>query len=740
MRVLSFVLLLSLACSSVSAEERTVPSGPVEATAGTCEEAEPCFRMALAPDASARSAEERLLRRLERLRRVVTRHPGSVWARRANLLMGALLIERQPVEALVHLRAAQRDFPLLEDYIRLWIGEALLRSGDLSAAASSLEIIPNVVPDTLLGTRAAYRAGEAWFRVGQCGYAMNLLARAVAQEPQDPGAARALLMLAECQARDNRSPDSAVTLRQIWTKYPQTPEAAEAEKHLSRLYGQPWTPMPDERFARASTFAAGAFNEEAAEEFRAFLSSSPDHPKRDEAKLRLAILLARLKRYDQAKPLFHELASGGPSSEANEAAVWLARSYLRLGEGDRLIGLLRAYPKLTLTPEQQALILLALGTWYDDQNQFDQAIAQYRQIVELGDRTEQRAEALWRIGWIQYRTGRFQEAARTLRELVATKEDPANNPQALYWMARALEHLGEPRAAEIYQTLCRKYAWTYYCQLARMRLDLPPPEFADGARGDSMAEEGRSAIAQDVHYRRAMELRALGLEQEAGREVGWLLDRYARNRAALVDLIVRLNEAGGYHQGLRLARLHFRDGLERGVEPVQPALWSVAYPTAYLPTIRALSDERFDPYLAAAIIREESQYDARAVSRSGAIGLMQLMPATAQAVAQQDGATVSRDDLFDEETNIRYGIRYLVQLLREFNGNLVYAVAAYNAGPPVVASWVQKFGDREPDEFVEMIPYQETRQYVRRVIRSYREYRRLAGAACAARSLDSVCG
>jgi peptidoglycan lytic transglycosylase len=119
--------------------------------------------------------------------------------------------------------------------------------------------------------------------------------------------------------------------------------------------------------------------------------------------------------------------------------------------------------------------------------------------------------------------------------------------------------------------------------------------------------------------------------------------------------------------------------------------------------------------------------------------LMQLMPTTAQAVAQRNGGAVSRDDLFDQETNIRYGVRYLEQLLGQFNGNLVHAVAAYNAGPPIVTGWIQKFGDKEPDEFVESIPYQETRQYVRRVLRSYREYRRLGGEACAVRSLDKAC-
>ena len=741
MRVLCLLLLSLWWPVFVSAEEIANPPASPPPITPSCDTAELCFRNALAADADALSADERAARKVERLKRVVERYPDSQWARRATLAMGALLIERRPAEALVHLRAAQPYFPLLDDYLRLWIGEALLKSGDLSAAASFLDITPTVVPDTLLGTRIAYLAGEAWFRVGQCGYATEPLAKAVAQDPQDPRAARALLMLAECQHQDSRSPDGTVTLRQVWVRYPKTPEADEAEKQLSLWLrdGEPWKPTPDERYARASALALSALNEDAAEDFKAFLEAVPGHPKRNEAKLRLAIALARLKRYDQAKLVFHELAADGPSPEANEAAVWLARSYLRLGDGERLLGLHQAYPKLAATPEQQALILLMLGTWFDDQNQSDEAIAQYRQIAALGDRTEQRAEALWRIGWIQYRTARYLEAVQTLEDLVAIREDPANNPQALYWTARALERLQDSRAAGVYQDLCRRYAWTYYCQLTRSRQEVPPPEVVVDAPDPGPGNNGGSGIAQDVHYRRAVELRALGLEYEAGYEVAWLLDHYVRNRSALVELITRLSEAGGYHQGLRLARLHFRDGLERGLEPVQPSLWSVAYPTVYLPTIRAFSTSRLDPYLAAAIIREESQYDARAVSRVGAIGLMQLMPSTAQAVAQRNGGAVSRDDLFDHETNIRYGVGYLDQLLGQFNGNLVQAVAAYNAGPHIVTSWTKKFGDKEPDEFVEMIPYQETRQYVRRVLRSYREYRRLGGAPCAVRSLDKAC-
>jgi soluble lytic murein transglycosylase len=135
-----------------------------------------------------------------------------------------------------------------------------------------------------------------------------------------------------------------------------------------------------------------------------------------------------------------------------------------------------------------------------------------------------------------------------------------------------------------------------------------------------------------------------------------------------------------------------------------------------------------DPFLVAAIIREESQYDRRAVSRVGAIGLMQVMPATASAVAQQHRLpSPSREDLFDQETNIRIGARYVEQLFAQFAGNIVHTIAAYNAGPIAVGTWATTFQGRSEDEFVELIQYQETRQYVKRVLRSYKEYLRLAG-------------
>jgi len=709
-----------------------------------CESAEECYRAALnqaTQPGTGSAREERVHGAVERLMAIQQHDPGSIWAKRAGLLLGLLLVERDPGDAVFYLRAAQRDIPLLEDYIRFWIAEALLTMGDAARAAVQMEYILDAVPDTLLANRVGFRGGEAWYRADQCGKAMALLERAVSLGPQDPAAPSALLNLADCQSRENRVADAQATLKQIWTHYPQTPEAGEAVIRLTRsLGGEPWRPTPEEQYGRALAFLNLSLHEEAVADLQKFLASAPGHPKRGEARLKLGTALVRLKRYDQARQVFLELVADRVA-ESDDAAVWLARVYLRQGEGDKLLALARSFSRLALSDEQKATIQMLMGTWLEDQGRSDQALAKYRQAAQAGEGTTQQADALWRIGWVHYRAGHFAEARETLQELVKGREDGPYAAQALYWTARAAERQKDRRAADLYLKLCRQYALTYYCQLAHFRTELPGVAQVSAA-GAALAApaEGRVAVRQDAHYLRASELKLVGMDQDAAREVASLIERSVRDRPALMELSMLLSEAGAYHHALRLARLHFREGLERGGDTVPPALWQVAYPTAYLPTIRAHAGPAVDPFLVAAIIREESQYDTRAVSRVGAIGLMQVMPATAQAVAKKQGLPdIGRGDLFDQETNIRVGARYMEQLLQQFAGNPVQAVAAYNAGPQIVATWIAKNGHREPDEFVEMIPYQETRQYVKRVLRSYREYRRLSGGGCEVRFLDKVC-
>jgi soluble lytic murein transglycosylase len=201
-----------------------------------------------------------------------------------------------------------------------------------------------------------------------------------------------------------------------------------------------------------------------------------------------------------------------------------------------------------------------------------------------------------------------------------------------------------------------------------------------------------------------------------------------------------LKDFGEYHRALKLVQLTFPDVLERGVSGVPSSFWDLAYPQGLLPAIQASTTNGVDPYLIAAVIREESVYNPDAVSPAGALGLMQVLPQTGQMIAGRlGGESFSKERLFDPRYNIRMGSWYLGQLAEKFDHNPVYMVAAYNAGPEVVARWIQQFGGIEPDEFIESIPYTETRLYVKRVLRSHREYRRVSGRECAASFFEKVC-
>ncbi|HEX6532641.1 MAG TPA: transglycosylase SLT domain-containing protein [Nitrospira sp.] len=726
-------LLLFLSSGGGSAALSTEPE--------ICDPPEPCFQAAALPKerlGKVWTKEQVLTLKLERLQRLIERFPDTVWAKRAGLLSGVLSVETNPSAAIPFLRDAQRDFPVLDDYIRLWLAQAQLNLGEAKEAAVLLESIPLAVPDSNILARAAYKTGEAWYQASACQEATVWFTKAVAMNDKDPSTPQAYLRRAACRLRDKNVAEGRDLLQQLWVRFPYAPEAKEAEALLSsNLGGETWVVQPADRLTRAQAFLGQSFHAEAIEELKKFLAADPNSPRRSDAKLKLGIAQVRLKQYDQARETFRTLTKeAGP--ESHEATVWLARVYLRQGQGDKLLEAARVLPATSLSAEQKGQITLFVGMWLEDQKQFDEAITKYHLVGRQGDPASQRAEGLWRVGWVNYRTGRYREAGDHWRAL-AEQHDSEFEPQALYWMGRAAEQNQLPEAQEHYTKLCQRHRFTYYCQLARERMKTSPVPDASlevaGVSSEPLKDGDAAAIgatrvdiAQQTAYRRAIELKTLGLDADAAQEVTVLTDRYSREPDALVALSTMLNEVGAYHQALRLARARFRDQLERTGGTFAPSLWSVAYPTGLLPTIKLQGAKGVDPYLIAAIIREESQYDVKAVSRVGAIGLMQVMPATANNVAQRVGLpTVRREDLFDQETNIRIGVRYVEQLMEQFSGNVVYTIASYNAGPLAVGNWVAQYRGQGQDEFVELIPYQETRQYVKRVLRSYREYVRLGG-------------
>ncbi|MEK6585815.1 MAG: hypothetical protein AABZ24_05665, partial [Nitrospirota bacterium] len=167
-----------------------------QSTVTGCTTAEECFVAAAWPKerlGQALTKDQVVALKLERLRKVMEGFPGTQWAKRAGLLSGVILIDRNPAASLPYLRAAQRDFLVLDDYIRFWIGEALLRLGEAKEAANMFEGVPQAVPDSNLLNQIALRAGEAWYQASSCPEAVSWFAKALNVNDKDPQVAQAWL-------------------------------------------------------------------------------------------------------------------------------------------------------------------------------------------------------------------------------------------------------------------------------------------------------------------------------------------------------------------------------------------------------------------------------------------------------------------------------------------------------------------------------------------------------------------
>jgi soluble lytic murein transglycosylase len=334
------------------------------------------------------------------------------------------------------------------------------------------------------------------------------------------------------------------------------------------------------------------------------------------------------------------------------------------------------------------------------------------------------ADAEWLAGWLSLRyLGQPQRAAEHFSHLSENVSSPVSLSRALYWRAEAAQALGQTGESERLFNEAARFNFTYYGQLAATRGDrtavLSLPETAQV-----------SAEARNRFDNREL-VRALRLMAEVGAQrdfesIAFYLDDTIDDPME-IELLAQLAREQSYH---RTALRSAKAGLFRNVVAT-----SAAYPLIDLPqTVQ--SQGRIEPALVLAIIRQESEFDVSAISSANARGLMQLVPATAQAQARREGMTFQRGALTtDPQYNMTLGAAHLADLVDSFNGSYVLAIASYNAGSHRAREWIADFGDpRSPSvdvvDWIELIPFSETRNYVQRVTENLQVYRyRLANQA-----------
>jgi len=681
---------------------------------------------------------------------MTTAYGDTPWAQQARLRYGHALRASKPDEAIPLLRQSLTDFPMLDDYLYLWLVQAYVQADMWEEAAKIVEKFTDGYRESLVRAEVLYQGGTVLLKMGDCQTARSVLAQALSLKPQHSQAAYVLFQIGLCAAQLGHKDEAIEIFRKLWWQFPLAPERGQAEDWFVQEGDSAFVPTVVERYQRGMALSKRGALSEAIAEFQRVEAVSPNTPQSVQAQYQVAMALVRLKRYGQAENALKVLAHSA-SSRRDEALVWLGRTYLRQGKGQALANLVKGLPVDGLTGDQQAQLYTFYGIWLEDHDGWPEAVEAYQKAGHVAHTLSRQLDAWWRAGWIYYQRQQFTEAITVFQEIIQKTQEPHSASlmqmaaQAWYWLARSQAHVGQMAVAtQHFEQMHQAYPLTYYGQLAQNQLG-PTARNSPAWRGlapTALQGIGVSAtLKYDEHYQKFQVLKQVQFSKEALQEFEQVAVRHGSNVQVFPELVSLAEGVGAHDVGIRLAIRHFGTTLRTGQLPSASPAWAGAFPLGYQEMIRSYVPQHVDPFLVAGLIREESLYSTRVVSPVGAIGLMQLMPATAERMAHQltSGLAYEPAHLYQPRHNIQLGTQYLGQLVDEFHGNLIYSVAAYNAGPKAVQRWMAQNGHRPSDEFVELIGYRETRGYVKRVLGSYRIYRALFGKPCLSNSLDRFC-
>ncbi len=649
----------------------------------------------------------------------------------AWLVVGyAHVLDHDDAKAIDPLNLAKPQAGDLGDYVSFYLGDSYLQSGRTAEAIANLNEFGKTYPDSLLIRDAHVISAKALLVEGRAQEAVTLL-----EKDREPSRADLELVLARAYAAAGQTAKAVTTLRNLYFTMPLSLEASQAEIELPRLVataGAP-PPGPNIRRTRADLLAQGKRFNEAADEYRGLLDevSADDRP---EIQLAMGTALRRAGRNREARQALEPISK----PELNAERLFNLGEIARASDDDegflRILGQLRQTAPTSPWLEQA---LLSAGNIYLLRRDYDRAIDLYRELQQRFPNGGRASYAHWKVAWLSLRQGRTEEAKNGFEQQIALYPSSAEVPAALYWRGRLAEEEGAPaKAHAYYRTLSERFRNYYYGELARQQLrrikdggdpvhyallDRVPAinnakVIADAAPDDDLRVQKADLLENGA----LLDFAVRELQAAASDEKGnWLTAETAR----------LYEDAGRYDMAIQALKRAVPNYFAVDLPSLPRAYWEALFPKPYWTDLKRFSSANaLDPYLVASLIRQESEFNPSAVSRKNAVGLMQLLPKTGKTVAKQEKLRhFSDQQLFTPGVNLQLGTRYFRSMVDKF-GAFEYALAAYNAGSDRVEEWLGQGKYRDPEEFVESIPFTETREYVQAILRNANVYRQLYGA------------
>lgn len=395
------------------------------------------------------------------------------------------------------------------------------------------------------------------------------------------------------------------------------------------------------------------------------------------------------------------------------------------------------YPTETLACHKALYFMARIE---EDSHRYPEAIKYYEQLLEKYNWGYFTPSAQFKIPWLHRLDGQLEEARVGFNKLLTYSNpgkfrnldngfpEPDNfRPPALYWLAQTERQMENYEARVVFlNQLIEKYPMDFYAMVARLELAMQPLNFLE-PRAIQKSSPRKWGLGETNRKRinRGEKLISIGFLEMGMKELSQI-PQEEDNQEFLYYLAQLFKRAGGYQRAISLSWGISRKNHHNAISP---SLAEILFPKPYVEkAIQETSQYKLSPYLVLALMRQESAFNKKVVSSAQAIGLMQLLPTTATRVARSMGTKLpDQNDLKKPEVNIQLGVKYLSGLLDDFEGNIIFALASYNAGPNKVKQWLETRSHLLPLEFMESIPYKETRNYVKKVLRNYVIYKTLYG-------------
>lgn len=608
-------------------------------------------------------------------------------------------------EGVARLNGVENELPLVADYILYYQGAGYQNMGDFGNASAAFNKVLTQYPGSGVNKKTLERLGNIYTETGDYGNAERTFRALYSEESKRHKKALYLYSLGNALEKQGKYRDASAIYKRVWVEYPETKASSDsyrASGNLSRTQGVAWMATESDYYQRANTLFSRSRWNAALNNYDKVPSKSAD------IRTKMGIAMVNTKRLNEAENMLRGINSP-------ESLFWRGKLKSKQGLDSQASELYYQihvqYPSSELAAEG----LYNAARLYQINGNTDRAVKIYDELIRTYPKNKYAEDGAWYLGWIYYRKGMYREALGTFSAFTDSSST-FNASNARYWKARTLEKQGKTTEAQAeYTALAALTTPTYHSYLAQQKTGTRP-------NYQNMNPESLPlSSTTNTRKEKTMLLIRLGMLDEARLETEKMQEE-ASTQEDFVVVSLLYSKVDDFNNSIKVAQ---GIGL--------PQANTLSFPRGYKDIVRAYAKKYgVDELLVYSIMREESRFQKDVVSPADAVGLMQLIPPTARSVARQIGISgFTVEMLTIPRINIEMGIFYFKQVLDKFNGDVELALASYNAGPHRAADWKVRFYGLEKDEFIEEVPFRETRNYIRRILRSYGAYKAIYGPASA---------